>query len=65
MDAREQLNEIYENFLKVIEEKEIMGILMYGSVIKGLNTNKSDIDICIVAPNEDTFELLSFYRWKH
>jgi len=55
-----KLNKIQKDFSIVIEKKKIMGILIYGSNLKGLKTNRSDIDICIVAPNEDNFELLSF-----
>ena len=60
MVTKGRLNEIQKDFSIVIEKKKIMGILIYGSNVKGLETNKSDIDTCIVAPNEDNFELLSF-----
>ncbi|MHA1488888.1 MAG: nucleotidyltransferase domain-containing protein [Promethearchaeota archaeon] len=60
MVTKGKLNKIQKDFSIVIEKKKIMGILIYGSNLKGLKTNRSDIDICIVAPNEDNFELLSF-----
>jgi hypothetical protein len=41
-----------------------MGILLYGSHIYDQQTNRSDIDICIVAPGENPFDLLS-YIWEH
>ena len=35
----------------------ILGILLYGSTIKGTRTKRSDIDICIVAPDEKPLKL--------
>ena len=60
MVKKELLNQIYTDFSKVIDNKDILGILLYGSITKDKNTNKSDIDICIVAPNEEKHQLLSF-----
>jgi len=57
---KEFLDQIYNDFSFVIKEKDILGILLYGSYIKRQNVNRSDIDICIVAPNEDLHQLLSF-----
>ena len=60
MVKKELLDQIYNDFSNVIEKKDILGILLYGSFTKDKNTNKSDVDICIVAPNEDLHQLLSF-----
>ena len=60
MVKKELLDQIFNDFSKVITNKDILGILLYGSFTKDKNTNKSDIDICIVAPNEDLHQLLSF-----
>ena len=60
MVKKELLAQIYNDFSYVIEKKDILGILLYGSYTKSENTNRSDIDICIVAPNEDLHQLLSF-----
>lgn len=60
MVAKERIKEIYNDFLYIIEKRKIIGILLYGSLAKDQETIKSDVDICIVAPDEDTFELLSF-----
>lgn len=60
MDKKERLKDIYNDFLCVIENKNILGILLYGSYIKNVETSKSDIDICIVAPSENKVELLAF-----
>jgi len=57
---KELLDQVYNNFSYVIEKKNILGIFLYGSYSKNKNSNRSDIDICIVAPNEDPHELLSF-----
>ena len=60
MVAKERIKEIYNDFLYIIEKRKIIGILLYGSLAKDQETIKSDVDICIVAPDEDAFELLSF-----
>jgi len=60
MVKKELLDQIYNDFSHVIKKKDILGILLYGSYSKSKNTNRSDIDICIVAPNEDVHQLLSF-----
>jgi len=57
---KELLNQIHNDFSYVIEKKDILGILLYGSYSKNKNSNRSDIDICIVAPNEDLHQLISF-----
>jgi predicted nucleotidyltransferase len=54
------LNQIFDDFSEIIKNKKILGILLYGSYIKERNTNRSDIDICVVAPNEDMYELVSY-----
>ncbi len=60
MVKKELLDQIYNDFSFVIKKKDISGILLYGSYSKCKNINRSDIDICIVAPNEDLHQLLSF-----
>ncbi|HEY0090197.1 MAG TPA: nucleotidyltransferase domain-containing protein [Candidatus Lokiarchaeia archaeon] len=44
----------------VFKNKKILGILLYGSHAQGNSTNRSDIDICVVAPKEELNQLLSF-----
>ena len=58
------MREISKDFSIVMERKEILGILLFGSVANEIETNKSDIDICVVAPNEKSSELLSFI-WQN
>ena len=60
MVKKELLDQIYNDFSYVIEKKDILGILLFGSYSKSKNTNRRDIDICIVAPKEDLHKLLSF-----
>ena len=60
MVKKELLDQIYNDFSYVIKKKDILGILLFGSYSKSKDTNRSDIDICIVAPNEDLHQLLSF-----
>jgi predicted nucleotidyltransferase len=63
--VREQLlRQIKEDLSTLVQDKEILGILLFGSYLDGLETNRSDIDICIVAPNEENAELLPFI-WKN
>ncbi len=60
MVEKELLEQIYSDFSIIIQKKEILGILLYGSFLLDNKTNRSDIDICIVAPNEDIHQLISF-----
>jgi len=53
------LNQITNDFSEIIRNKKILGILLYGSRLEERNTNRSDIDICVVAPTEDIYELIS------
>jgi predicted nucleotidyltransferase len=54
------LKQINNDFLHITENKKILGILLFGSYVKNQETNRSDFDICIVAPDEDMRKLLSF-----
>lgn len=60
MATEELLKQIEQDFSPIILNKEILGILLFGSYAEDMQTNRSDIDICIVAPKEDPGELLSF-----
>ena len=60
MVKREKIEEIQQDFNNVIEEKKIQGLLLFGSSVLNQNTNRSDIDICVVAPEENVFDLLSY-----
>jgi len=63
MVENELLNQILDDFSDVIENKKVLGILLFGSYAIDQETNRSDIDICVVAPNEKMSDLLS-YVWQ-
>ncbi len=63
MVENELLNQILEDFSDIIENKKVLGILLFGSYAIDQETNRSDIDICVVAPNEKLSDLLS-YMWQ-
>lgn len=54
------IESVKKHFSEVIQEKKIFGILIFGSIVYDKKTNRSDIDVCIVAPEEDAEALLSF-----
>ncbi len=60
MVKKELLEQIYSDFSIIIQKREILGILLYGSYLMDNETSRSDIDICIVAPYEDIHQLISF-----
>lgn len=39
-------------------EDEVLGILVFGSVASGSSHSRSDIDVCIVAPEKDPYDVL-------
>ncbi|KKK45268.1 hypothetical protein LCGC14_1166130 [marine sediment metagenome] len=64
MVKEQLLKQIRDDFKKVLSAKDILGILLYGSQISNGGTNRSDIDVCIVAPTENPYELIS-YIWQN
>ncbi|MGV9171081.1 MAG: nucleotidyltransferase family protein [Promethearchaeia archaeon] len=64
MDKEEITRQIKQDFSPIIHAKEISGILLFGSYMRGMQTNRSDIDICVVAPHENPLDLLSFIWQK-
>ena len=60
MGQKKLLEQIKKDFSKIVEKKKITGILLYGSYIDNKATSRSDIDICVVAPDEDMHNLLSY-----
>jgi len=60
MVKKEQITQIYNDFQEIVNKKDILGILLYGSLVRDTGTKRSDIDICVVAPNEEDHQLLSF-----
>lgn len=41
---------VEKDFSFLFNKKEVLAILLYGSVAKGEETPRSDVDICIIAP---------------
>jgi len=60
MVKKELLSQIRDDFTPIIQNKTILGIFLFGSYLNETQTNRSDIDICIVAPKENPALLLSF-----
>ncbi len=61
MVSKELIDQIIDDFSFAFTNKEILGILLFGSYIYNWETNRSDIDICVVAPNKENYELLSVF----
>ena len=49
MDKKKLIKEIKRDF-SLLDREDILAILLYGSLVKDENHSRSDIDICIVAP---------------
>ena len=64
MVKKQLIDQIRTDFAELIEENRLLGIILYGSYLNNKETNRSDIDICVVAPDENTQELLSFI-WQN
>ena len=57
MAEREKLKKLEEEFSSLKEK--VLGVLLFGSSAENKDTIRSDIDICIVAPNQKPNEVLS------
>ncbi len=64
MVKKKLLKQIKDDFIEISFYKKIKGILLFGSYANDQETTQSDIDICIVAPDEDKFELHSYFLGK-
>jgi len=54
------INQIKQDFSFIAQNPKILGILLYGSALDENNTVLNDIDICIVAPNQNLYEIYQF-----
>ncbi len=54
------VSQIVEDFQFLLQRREVLAVLLFGSYAKGEATERSDIDICIVAPEAQKRQLLSF-----
>ncbi|MBD3256159.1 MAG: DNA polymerase subunit beta [Candidatus Lokiarchaeota archaeon] len=61
MVKKKLVNQIKKDFLNLVEERKVLGILIFGSHVIDKQTNRSDVDICVVAPKEDPFKLYSVF----
>jgi len=53
MATEEVERRMKEDFRFLIDNDLILGIMLYGSAAKGEQTERSDIDLCVVAPKVD------------
>ena len=59
--ARETLiNQLKEDFQFVKKNPAILGVMLYGSHLTDDNTVRSDIDVCIIAPDYNLYEIYQF-----
>lgn len=47
------IKEMKELFVFIREDNRILGLILYGSYAQGKQTERSDIDICIVTSHQD------------
>ena len=60
MVSEDLIKKIREDFKFTEMNPEILGVLLYGSQVTGNTTHRSDVDICIVAQNQDLHEVYKF-----
>ncbi|MFX1514352.1 MAG: nucleotidyltransferase domain-containing protein [Promethearchaeota archaeon] len=56
--------ELKSDFKEIALEPEIWGIMAYGSHVKGDNTIRSDIDVCVVAPKANNQTEIIHRIWQ-
>jgi len=61
MDAKKVGEKVREDLRFLFENRSVLGVLLYGSVVAGESTERSDIDICVVAPAAG--DTVAFSRW--
>ncbi|MCK4475153.1 MAG: nucleotidyltransferase domain-containing protein [Methanophagales archaeon] len=61
MDAKIAGKKVSEDLRFLFDNRSVLGVLLYGSVVEGESTERSDIDVCIVAPAAD--DKVAFSRW--
>ena len=66
---KETIEAIAKKFAELVKkEMNIKNVYLYGSAVKGMNTEDSDIDIAVIGddfigdPIEDTFKLMKIRR---
>ncbi|MHA1777585.1 MAG: nucleotidyltransferase domain-containing protein [Promethearchaeota archaeon] len=58
MVDKKLMKDLRENFDFTLQIPEILGVMLYGSQVRGDITNRSDVDICIVTQKKPTGTLL-------
>ena len=58
------INQLKEDFQFVKKNPAILGVMLYGSHLTDDNTVRSDIDVCIVVPNYNLYEIYRFVMSK-
>ncbi len=61
MDAKRVGEKVREDLRFLFENRSVLGVLLYGSVVAGESTERSDIDICVVTPAAG--DKVAFSRW--
>jgi hypothetical protein len=61
VDAEDVRRKVREDFRFLFDNSLVLGVLLYGSVVTGESNERSDIDICVVAPSASDRVELS--RW--
>lgn len=57
MVEKEILKQVEDDFKFILNDPAIFALILFGSHAVGAQTPRSDIDICIVAPNQDLYEI--------
>lgn len=61
MDAEDIRRKVREDFRFLFDSHAFSGVLLYGSVVKDECNERSDIDLCVVAPAAR--DKIEFSRW--
>jgi len=61
MDAKRVGEKVREDLRFLFENRSVLGVLLYGSVVAGESTERSDIDVCVVASAAG--DKVAFSRW--
>lgn len=51
------VEKVKRDFVFLTERRDVLAVLLYGSQASGESTPRSDVDICVVAPEADRDEL--------
>lgn len=54
------IEQIRNDFKFVLDNPRILGVLLFGSYLTGDNSNRSDIDICVVSDNEKIIDTYNY-----